>query len=70
MADAPKKASNKFSSWFNKQDTPVQILTLVGIGVAASKVEAKTRNKMGFKMVHNVLDSAIDAVVGIIPEAK
>lgn len=60
----------KFSTWFNKQDTPVQIGVLVGLGVVGSKVEQKTRNKMGFNMVHKALDSALDAVLGIIPEAK
>jgi len=57
-------------SELSKMHPAAQVGVFLLIGIAATKIEQKTKNKVVFSNVHNILDGAVDAIVGVLPEVK
>ena len=60
VMDATVEALSKPENW----------IAGIVIGFVASKIEGATKEKMVFKQVHGAIDSALSAVLGIVPNAK
>ena len=42
----------------------------IAVGFVVSKLERGTREKVGFKQVHGILDQGVSALTGVFPNAK